>query len=414
MLCQQMHATNAASFCQSSMPAIYKEVEQQLTGYGLTLFNKQVQASGNYVATPLTLTYYDDQADVDVRPDRSWASIDPDLSDHPRGITAGVLRNSLPAEHREVATTFVVKILHTITTGPTAPHYIILFNKIEGRECFQEHMCTCGTGVRTGVPCRHFWSVLRSTTCATFNCGLVNDLWFKAPQALGQSQTLLFAFDSPSPPSATVETDRTLYHNQGLVDSGVQILDETTDEAELRTLISAKRFWGIMQGLAKKAIETSILTGQQTALQAVLTSFAGGNGRQASESGTLAIMAGCDRPVVANPDRVKTKGRPNGTHRVGKCLNGQSGKRGRPPLNPIVTNIPGCVPRDAVSPDPEDPALATQQSGYSGDGDEHVSQGGENPTKKLRRCGGCRVLTNHDKRNCPAVPPRSGAGVGGI
>jgi len=38
------------------------------------------------------------------------------------------------------------------------------------------HTCTCGSGVRCGVPCRHYWAVLCCSTAATFHRGLVNDL----------------------------------------------------------------------------------------------------------------------------------------------------------------------------------------------------------------------------------------------
>jgi len=43
-------------------------------------------------------------------------------------------------------------------------------------ELCQAHTCTCGSGVRCGVPCRHYWAVLCCSTAATFHRGLVNDL----------------------------------------------------------------------------------------------------------------------------------------------------------------------------------------------------------------------------------------------
>ncbi len=62
-----------------------------------------------------------------------------------------------------------------------------------------------------------------------------------------------------------------------------------------------------MQGPANKAIETSILTGHQTALQAVPTSFVGGNGRQATESGTLTRSLGQLPAAIAPSSLTQTE-----------------------------------------------------------------------------------------------------------
>mmetsp|Transcript_26560 Transcript_26560/g.74630 ORF Transcript_26560/g.74630 Transcript_26560/m.74630 type:complete len:88 (-) Transcript_26560:95-358(-) len=79
-------------------------------------------------------------------------------------------------ELRESVPAFQVCILHTITNKPTNPRFVLLHDKMEGREAYQKHSCTCGSGVRYGVPCRHLWAVLRSTTAATFHSGLINGL----------------------------------------------------------------------------------------------------------------------------------------------------------------------------------------------------------------------------------------------
>ena len=96
------------------------------------------------------------------------------------------------------------------------------------------------------------------------------------------------------------------------------------EEAELRTLIYTKRFWGDMQGLSKKAIESALACGQEEALRTVLIAFAGGGGlapaagqsltmgtvpQGTSASATaLAVTGTGSMPVCGNPDRVKGKG----------------------------------------------------------------------------------------------------------
>jgi len=142
--------------------------------------------------------------------DSSLAYGDPGLVDHPRCTTVDHIREQLPAEHRAASKTFMVTVLHTLTSRSCSPQFIILQDKIPGRDCFRRPACTCGTGIRTGVPCRHFWAVLRSSTYATFHTGLLNDLWFKAPQLLGVSTAKLFAFDNEATPSAVVSFNRSV------------------------------------------------------------------------------------------------------------------------------------------------------------------------------------------------------------
>ena len=82
--------TNSATFAKSSMPNIYKEVEDNLTGYGMTLFLKQVQASCNYVAYHIETGSPDDDdfltsSEALITP---TGAEDPDLVDHPRFQTA--------------------------------------------------------------------------------------------------------------------------------------------------------------------------------------------------------------------------------------------------------------------------------------------------------------------------------------
>jgi len=77
------------------MPTIYKEAEKLLTSYGMSMFNKHVQASGNYNVSPVHHTLGEEAFDF-APVDRSLATADPNLVDHPRCITADRLREELP------------------------------------------------------------------------------------------------------------------------------------------------------------------------------------------------------------------------------------------------------------------------------------------------------------------------------
>ena len=178
----QVHASRwAGSYATSCFPAIMNEMETQLTGYGLGMMEKQMVAGANYSVSSIQLD------DVQTHPPYVHVPdlfVDPDISDHPRFQTAGEILAALPQHQQDNTHCFQVKILHTLTDKPTSPHYIILHDKLEGRDCYRSHSCTCGSGVRCGVPCRHFWAVIRGTTLASFHKGLVNDLWFKTAQKL--------------------------------------------------------------------------------------------------------------------------------------------------------------------------------------------------------------------------------------
>ena len=57
----------------------------------MTMFNKQVQASGNYIVESATLTSDSGCPDQALEINLSLSAVDPDLTDHPRSITVGHL-----------------------------------------------------------------------------------------------------------------------------------------------------------------------------------------------------------------------------------------------------------------------------------------------------------------------------------
>jgi len=85
---------------------------------------------------------------------------DPDLADHPRFQTAEELCGAVLAHQRAGVRCYRVTLLHTVIDNNRTrnPHYVLLYDKMEGREASWQHVCTCGSGVRCGVPCRHFWA----------------------------------------------------------------------------------------------------------------------------------------------------------------------------------------------------------------------------------------------------------------
>lgn len=109
-----------------------EEIEGLLTGFGLSVMEKQMVAGGNYGAAEVSLTSMedDDLPYVDLRP---FPAVDPDLANHSRFHTLEELRSSIPVPQQAHVRCFKVSILHTVTNKPTNPHFILLRDKVEGR-----------------------------------------------------------------------------------------------------------------------------------------------------------------------------------------------------------------------------------------------------------------------------------------
>jgi len=350
-----IHTTKAMSYAQSCYPDIIKEMETELTAYGLSMFLKQVAAGANYIA------YDVEDLDAVEEPDvRAFSNVDADVLDLPRMKTASHLLRALPTKHQQHAKIYKLVLLHTITNKPTNPQFVILFSKLEGRQAYKDHVCTCGCGVRSGVPCRHFWAVLRSTTTATFHQGLVNDLWFKHAQSITEETIMLHTYDDPKKSVLCVPFVRQIYALPDLVSDDMHI--QATEE--LSKDISLKRIWGTLLGEAKKAIERAIKTNNQDGLYVTLQGFS-----NARENTTLEGAY-----PIGNPGVVKGKGRPRNSY--------------------------AQQPRTLIARDSRDSFKnMTKDSVYAALEDEEPPAKHPKTNKKrvCKNCGG----EGHDSRNCP-------------
>ena len=107
-----------------------------------------------------------DEFDLLQRPElRQFADADPDLADNPRFRTTAELQELILVDKHGVKI-YKVNVLHTATNKQCNPHYVILSEKLDGRDTYREFVCTYSFAVRRGVPCRHFWAVVRGSTSA--------------------------------------------------------------------------------------------------------------------------------------------------------------------------------------------------------------------------------------------------------
>ena len=379
----EMHSTHARTFAISCFPDIVSNMEELLTGYGQSFLMKQITVSGQYGVFEMEDSNLHDE---DVLDKRHFMTVDPDVADVPRGQTTIGLIESLPEEQQQDVRIFKVQLRHTVTDKPKNPQFVLLHNKLPGREAYQEHTCTCGDHCRLGVPCRHYWAVLMSCNAATFHRGMVNDLWFKKAQPLGQQKAKLFTFDDPSKAGAPFVFTRPVYPAH----------PEEVDEAYLATLtvaVSKKRIWGALLGEAKKAIEASIVTGKHDGLLAALRGFS-----VALPDG-FEDVEGTSGDKVKNPDVVKGRGRPAGVTEAKKLR-----KNTRPPPRERVP----LGNRDLNSETAETGGLqaAQGQSSSKPHGQERGEAVAPAAKRAARRCGHCwknfqQLEYSHDARTCP-------------
>eukprot|EP00192_Tetraselmis_astigmatica_P024693 CAMPEP_0117696332 /NCGR_PEP_ID=MMETSP0804-20121206/28622_1 /TAXON_ID=1074897 /ORGANISM="Tetraselmis astigmatica, Strain CCMP880" /LENGTH=349 /DNA_ID=CAMNT_0005510475 /DNA_START=1276 /DNA_END=2323 /DNA_ORIENTATION=- len=315
--------TRAGTWAATNYPKIHEALAPTLTGYGLSVVEKQMSAGSKYGTLEVDFAYLTDTM-FEVQPGELQAASDrADLVEHPRFRTADELRAAVPAgAQRDGARAFQVDLFHTVSLRPASPHFVVLHDKVPGRECYMRYLCTCGSGVWCGA-CRHYWAVHRHSTAPAFHAGLVNDMWFMVVQPLQPAEIKLF--DDPSVLATLVEYERPLYPS---LDTGS---DEPEDSDNLPT---KKRIWGALLGEAKKAIERSIDLGYQDGLYATLKGFSTATGDSAS-TGAFETGEALTTLVVRNPDVVRGKGRPKMTIRV-RVATGKRLENSRQPLHELA------------------------------------------------------------------------------
>ena len=380
----QVCATQAASASESTFPTIYQDMKGALTGYGLGMMAKQMAASSKYGARAVNLTCLQDSIFPE-QPVNSFVESDPDLMDHCRFETAEDLRKTLRETGTWEVVTFQVDLLHTISNQMTSPHFVVLHDKVHGREAYQNYLCTCGSGIRCGVPCRHYWAVLKQSTTPAFHRGLVNDLWFKEAEPLGMSVVNLHLFDNPKVPRQNAEYYRPVY---SLVQRQDNELQDNEAAERIRKDLSMKRKWGALLGEAKKAIERALETGLEDGLYAYLRGF-GGAGSTEVPSVLTSGQGWRGGLQIQNPTVVKGKGRPKGSVRLGAPSSSANPPPPpmRQPLQVLACNRAGTEPvQQAMGGAPAVEGPPTQAAPF---------------TKKLRLCGCCQKIAGHNARTCP-------------
>ena len=355
----EVHAREQGSTARSLFPDIYEAAKRDLTTYALHMMCTQVQAAIKYQVIedceqPLDL-------DVSTPPD----SQDPSLVDMPRYKSASELLEAGGGSNDKV---LCVTLRRCLPGHLKNPHFIVLKQQVG--QVYTDFWCSCGSTIRSGIPCRHYWAVLLSDSHSHllgFHFGHINDLWFSKAQAPTAEQPL-FCIES--------NDQQTIPHRRPLFQAASQrqVLQNSDSEAgeeaaaDLRLKIGRKRTYGELLGLCKKAVEACVAEGTEDALRKMMQSFVPGG-----ESPT--------KKRVTNPPVAKPKGRPKG------ALN----KRGKE----------NCRPSELASlSQAARPSQAARASSPTRNGSDAPA------AQEQRKCGICKK-PGHNRKNCPTLaPPR--------
>ena len=308
----EVNYSDMGSTASQMVPKVYAAAKDCLTTHGLELLITQLQASLKYVVLEqdtLDVSCSSDPITLDTcAPDETT---DANLLDMPRfRCLAEVVaaKEHMPNDYMAL----LVTPRHTHEGHLKNPHWILLSNKTNG--AYIDFYCTCGSSVRCGMPCRHFWAVMLSPGCYPigFHFGHINDLWFKVAQRPTSELTLysygsytgqeeqLIQFSRPLFAAATsrLATSRSAARAAALEDDPALAADDETPPDDPRLLLSQKRAYGELLGMAKKAVEAALAGGGggYAALRAMLQHFVPGG-----ESSTR---------TVQNPAVIQGKGRP--------------------------------------------------------------------------------------------------------
>jgi hypothetical protein len=204
---------------------------------------------------------------------------------------------------------YVVYTKRTIDSGRNNPHFVVIKDKPTDTDFFTNYLCTCGCGIKCGVPCRHYWVAYVNTGRVAFHFGMVHDLWFKRAQPLNQDIELFipdmsdkqctFKLPHCRPMLSIVASSDEESHIAG------KFLLQPGDHTNIRDRVSNLAVYGELLGAAKRAIQAIVDEGlPHDNLLCYLQDVA--EERPCDNAMTIPN-------VVANPPIIRHKGRPRGS-----------------------------------------------------------------------------------------------------
>lgn len=200
-------------------------------------------------------------------------------------------------------------------------HHIILFDD-------HSFLCTCLMIINFGIPCRHFFSVMKYTNKAQFSVKMINSRWYNEDQFNKSNHNSNFITICQT----AINSNETIINNLELQPiEELNIIErfrggETFTES-LRNFANQKQQYTKGMGLCKKAVDTALKANAYNELCGMLNNFINTKiSQQISNSQS-------SEDLIANPVVFTQRGRP--PNRYKSSLEIAQSKPKRRPLSDI-------------------------------------------------------------------------------
>ncbi|CAB4495765.1 unnamed protein product [Rhizophagus irregularis] len=249
---------------------------------------------------------------------------------------------------------------------PTHSQFVILLN--DG-----SHLCTCNFLIYYGVPCRHFFKVIRKSSNCKFHITLINQRWYndaKFENFNEESEVITLVKDDDFNTNMTRIESFSFSQLQ-------QIRGEQVFTSKLQNIVSSKAKYGKALGLAKKLLDIAQKLDCFNEVYGMFQSFI--------DEKQIELLEKVQYNVKEN--QVDDGNQNNELETEINCVNPlTSRRRGRPPKRYQSEGESQKI----VKKNKENQSVNTNDS----------------TLKKLRKCRGCQE-TGHDLRNCKVLSEKN-------
>ena len=176
-------------------------------------------------------------------------------------------------------------------------HHIILFND-------HSFLCTCLMIINFGIPCWHFFSVMKYTNKAQFSVRMINSHWYNEDQFNEPNQNLNYiTIHQTANESIINNVELQQIKELSIIE---QLHGGETFTEPLRTLANQKQQYTKGMGLCKKAVDIALKSNTYNELCGMLNNFINTKISQQISN----VSQNLDEDLIPNPVVFARRGRP--------------------------------------------------------------------------------------------------------
>ena len=258
---------------------------------------------------------------------------------------------------------------------PTHSQFIILL--ADG-----SHLCTCNLLIYYGIPCRHFFKVMRKSPNGRFHITLINQRWYNdtkfgnSNNESGSSSIITLIRDSD--PNITLAKNDNFNFNQLQ-----QIRGEQVFTSKLQNIVSSRAKYGKALGLAKKILDIAQKLDCFNEVYGMFQTFI-------DEKQTELLERARNNHIVEGQFNDRNMNDQNDSGTLENEINC---------VNLLTSRRHGRLPKRYRSEGETQKTTKKSKENQSADTNDSTQ-------KKLRKCKRCQG-TGHDSRNCRVLSEKN-------